>query len=159
LWDRDVVAMKPQPAVSLLILKLMVVGAIAYLLVVVLLAPRQSSSSDGVQEVKAVTEASSSQGGGALAGSTRQTTDPLLIPRAGKALNVHAGPNENYAIIGQVPRDGRLDIVGRNEAGDWIAIVFTPGSRFHGWVPSAAVENVQDLRALTVVPVVPIRSR
>jgi hypothetical protein len=153
--------MKPQPAVSPLFLKLMVLAALGYLLVVILLAPPHASSgTERLQDVDGAAETGPYQGGGTLLGpGTGEPDLRLLVPRAGKTLNVHTGPSENYAVIGLVPRDGRLDIVGRNEAGDWIAIVFTPGSRFHGWVPSAAVENVQDVRALAVVPVVPIRSR
>ena len=83
----------------------------------------------------------------------RPVDDPPLVPRALGTLNVHLGPNENYMVVGLVPKAAKLDIVGRDETGSWLAIVFTPGSTFHGWVPRSRVSGVTNFDELKVVPV------
>jgi hypothetical protein len=121
-----------------------------------------SGGSERNQEVAGTAGITSAQGPAPatsdLGGEQAAAQRLFAGPRAARTLNVHLGPSEDYAIIGLVPRNGRLDIVGRNEAGDWIAIAFTPGSSFHGWIPGSAVLGIQDSRALSIVPVVPIRS-
>jgi hypothetical protein len=72
---------------------------------------------------------------------------------------VRLGPADTYAIVGMVPRNAILEIVGRNETGDWLAIVFTPGSQFRGWVPKASVVNLTDVSRLPVVSLTPLRPR
>ncbi len=69
---------------------------------------------------------------------------------------VREGPSENYDIVGLVPRDGRLDIVGRDESAKWVAITFAPGAVFHGWVPLAQVSGIADVTVLTVASLTPL---
>jgi hypothetical protein len=79
---------------------------------------------------------------------------PVFGPRAIASLDVHIGPGDAYAVVGSIPKDALLNVAGRDESGEWLAIVFTPESRFRGWVPRDQVRNVDDerLKVTTVTP-------
>jgi hypothetical protein len=46
-----------------------------------------------------------------------------------------------------------LQIVGRDETSQWIAVVFPPGSTFRGWLPVSETLDVENVEALPVQPV------
>jgi hypothetical protein len=73
--------------------------------------------------------------------------------RASRVLLLYLGPDERYLTVGQIGRGAKVEIVGRNPKGDWVAISLTPGSKLYGWVPVAAISGLQDINALQVVPV------
>ncbi|MPZ50823.1 MAG: hypothetical protein GEU75_16245 [Dehalococcoidia bacterium] len=162
--------MEQQPAspVSLVFLKLMVLAAVLYLIVVIQLSPPNPSRETAVpiSQVAGVTQTSaasisSTSGTMALDEVIDREIATLrqALPRARLLANVHIGPSENYAVLGLVPQNGRLEVAGRNETADWIAIVFTPGSTFHGWVPASSVTGIKEVQALQIVPMTPLRPR
>lgn len=73
--------------------------------------------------------------------------------RALRVLILRLGPDERYLPIGQVGRGALLEVVGRNDRGDWLAVSLTPGSRLYGWTPVNAVSTSQDLTILPIAPV------
>lgn len=82
-----------------------------------------------------------------------QATEPEVVPRALSALNVRIGPGESYVIIGQLPRGGRLDIVGRDQTGVWLAVNFTPDSKLNGWIQASKVSGLESASSLPVAPI------
>jgi uncharacterized protein YraI len=134
----------------------MVLAACVYLLVVLEVSPAVVPAKDRQSEVAGMTSATA-----AASSEELLLLDPATVqaPRARRTLDVRIGPSENYAIVGLIPTEGSLQVVGRNEAADWIAIVFTPGSTFYGWVPVAGVSGLEDVRRLPVIPLTPVRSR
>jgi hypothetical protein len=152
----------------------MVVAAICYLAVVILVSPPVQSRGPlqaRTQEVAGVIQRPSQSDVAAASTNlpAQQSAQPLnrgglatgapAVPRAIGTLDVRIGPGDAYAAVGLVPPDGRLDVVGRNERGDWIAIVFTPGSTFHGWVPVSAITGIADVMRLPVVQPSSLRPR
>ena len=75
--------------------------------------------------------------------------------RANRVLLLRVGPDENYRPVGQIGSGARVDVVGRNEAGDWLAISLTPGSKTYGWVRATAVSGLTkaNISALPVAAV------
>jgi uncharacterized protein YgiM (DUF1202 family) len=144
-----VVAIMQHPSVdrpgSLAVLRLSLVLAFAYLVAVLAFSqPSLSSSADStpVAEVAAaVAYPAAEVTPAAPAGPTALTT-----------LNVYVGPGELYQIVGLVAKGARLEVVGRDQEGDWLAIVFSRGSSLHGWVPRERVLGVE-VAQLPVAPV------
>jgi hypothetical protein len=103
---------------------------------------------------------------GGLASSLGSLPSPLefwysaeeVIPRTTTIVNVHLGPGNRFGVVGLVPRGARLEVVGRDQSGDWLAITFTPGSPFHGWVESAKVVGLPSVLDLPVAPVTQLAS-
>ena len=77
--------------------------------------------------------------------------------RAVRALLLYLAPEQKYLTVGQIGRGARVEIIGRNAKGDWLAVSLTPGSKLYGWVPVAGVSGVQNVEALQVVPVKSLR--
>ena len=78
---------------------------------------------------------------------------PTSIPTAivtADALNLRVGPGTGYDRLGLVRLGDELKVVGRNEAGDWIAVV-APGG-INAWV---AVEYTKLNAAVESLPVAP----
>ncbi len=77
--------------------------------------------------------------------------EPLEItlgPRTAQSVTLRLGPSEDYVALGTLQADAPLKAVGRNDEGDWVAVVFPPGSTFQAWLPvsqTLEVENVDDL--------------
>jgi hypothetical protein len=76
-----------------------------------------------------------------------------LPPRANAAINVHIGPNENYVIVGVLPRGATLDIIGRDASSQWIAIAFPPNSTMTAWIPASGASGLASPGSLKEVPV------
>jgi hypothetical protein len=142
---------EPSAPISLTFLKLMVLAALAYLLVVVALEPPIGSrASDApVSEVSGIVQLNPAAPPGVA------VTPAATEPRAARVLDVRLGPGDGYAIVGLVPRGGQVEVVGRDQSGEWLAISFNPGSKLQGWVPSAAIAGLGDVAALRVVPLSP----
>jgi len=78
---------------------------------------------------------------------------PTPIPTAivtADALNLRSGPGTEYDRMGLVRLGDELKVVGRNEAGDWIAVV-APGG-INAWV---AVEYTKLNAAVEALPIAP----
>lgn len=72
-------------------------------------------------------------------------------------LNLRGGPGTNYAIVGQLPANAEIDVVGRNEKGDWLLVQTEAGAEV--WLTSdpALVKVDQALAAnLPVVEAPPL---
>lgn len=85
----------------------------------------------------------------------------LKASRKGKAwrVNVRSGPGTDFDVVAQAPQGARLDLVGRNEAGDWWQVCCVDGQR--GWItdeliakegPVEQVELSPDLPTATPIP-------
>ena len=49
-------------------------------------------------------------------------------------LNVRAGPGTNYAIVGKLFSGDQVQIVGRNEAGTWLQVIYSTTTQEPGWI-------------------------
>jgi serine/threonine-protein kinase len=64
-----------------------------------------------------------------------------LLPRVTvnvDAANIRSGPGTNYVILDTVPRGAALDVLGRNQEGNWL-VVSVPGSGRVGWIAVSTV--------------------
>jgi hypothetical protein len=81
---------------------------------------------------------------------------PLEIPRGPRVRStaqLHLGPGELYLVIGTLQAEAALDIVGRDESGDWLAIVFPPNSTLRAWLPVSQASGIRDVKELPIEPV------
>jgi hypothetical protein len=135
---------------------LAIVVAVAAAIVVAVL------SSDGKKEATVIVLPSPEA---STTGSTpTQTIVPLegMTGRALTTLTVRAGPGSGYISLGTARRGAELEVVGKNEGEDWLAIAYPPRSRLTGWVEADGVELEGSLASLPVatpeslvLPVVP----
>lgn len=83
-------------------------------------------------------------------------SEPVIISR-GPAVKdvsrVHVGPSEFYMVVGTVAPGAQLRVVGRDESGEWLAVIFPPNSTLRAWLPADKVEGVRDIEALELEPV------
>jgi hypothetical protein len=70
------------------------------------------------------------------------TPTPVPVPRTLATLQVHIGPDEEYAVLGTLASGSELDVQGRDISGDWLAIEFPPGSSARGWLPANVVSGL-----------------
>ncbi|MCH8161076.1 MAG: SH3 domain-containing protein [Chloroflexi bacterium] len=63
---------------------------------------------------------------------------------------LHNGPGTNFPPLGTVRRGTRVPIVGRNEDGTWLQVVFPPGSAIRGWIEITFLEVTGDLTEVSV---------
>jgi uncharacterized protein YgiM (DUF1202 family) len=77
--------------------------------------------------------------------------------RAKSVLTLKTGPDSRYTTVGQIQNGAKVDVVGRNEKGDWLAVSLTPGAKTYGWVPASGVAGVTNVQALPVTPVTLLR--
>jgi hypothetical protein len=88
------------------------------------------------------------------------TTTPLATavarPRAKTALDVRLGPGNGFAVVGVLARGDSVEVVGRDNASEWLAIRFPPGSSGRGWIPVSAVDDPPEATRLAVVIPTPL---
>jgi Flp pilus assembly protein CpaB len=88
------------------------------------------------------------------------TTAPGVVVKPGpaQALNVRSGPGLGYEIVGTLAAGVRLEPVGRNAGGDWLAVCCVaangnPAGRAVGWVLAQMVDvGGLDISTLPVLP-------
>ncbi len=73
--------------------------------------------------------------------------------RARSVLILKVGPDDRYVTVGQIASGARVEVVGRNEKGDWLAISLNLGSTTYGWVRASGVVGVANVSSLPVAPV------
>lgn len=73
--------------------------------------------------------------------------------RARSVLILKVGPDDRYVTVGQIANGARVEVVGRNEKGDWLAVSLNPGSTTYGWVRASGVAGVANVNSLPVAPV------
>lgn len=102
----------------------------------------------------------------ALAANIPPSPTPTATPRPkpvavvlNPRVNVRSGPGTDFDVVAQAPQGARLDLVGRNEAGDWWQVCCVNGQR--GWItdeliakegPVEQVELSPDLPTATPIP-------
>ncbi len=73
-------------------------------------------------------------------------------------LNVRAGPGTNYDLLGLLPANVTVEVIGRNDNGEWWQIRFNPASDGIGWVSAdpafSTTSNVNNV-PLVVAPPTP----
>ncbi len=69
---------------------------------------------------------------------------PIAPPRTRASVSVFGGPGSEYAIVGLLPGDAALQVVGRDASGEWLAVAFPPGSSFVAWLPAAQVSGMAE---------------
>jgi hypothetical protein len=123
---------------------LAIVVAVAAAIVVAVL------SSDGKKEETVIILPS------AEASTPGRTPTQTLVPlegmtgRALSTLTVRAGPGSGYISLGTARRGAELQVVGKNEEEDWLAIAYPPRSQLTGWVAADDVELEGSLASLPV---------
>lgn len=77
--------------------------------------------------------------------STLSPGSPYLIAKA--TLNVRAGPDVTFALIGQLNQGQLAEIIGKTEDGIWWAIRYPGGENDRGWVAAAYsdAQNTNDV--------------
>ena len=80
--------------------------------------------------------------------ATPTPTPTPVVPRTTNIVNVYIGPGTGYQVIGLLPRSAKLEVIGRDDSGAWLAIVFSVGSRLTGWIPVTTVSGLDDVSAL-----------
>lgn len=78
------------------------------------------------------------------------TSTPVRA-RTNTAIDVRIGPGSEFAGIGTIARGESLDVVGRDDKGEWIAVRFPPGSNARGWLPTRVIDNLETVTSLAVV--------
>lgn len=70
-------------------------------------------------------------------------------------VNVRQGPGTTYGLVGTADRDQELEIIGKNEAGDWWQICCVNGEP--GWIfgDLARVENTESVAVAANIPPAP----
>lgn len=73
--------------------------------------------------------------GGAVLALPTPTAAQGATPTANSGANLRGGPGTDYPIVGGVPEGQRLEVIGRNSAGDWLQL--SDGS----WIAAFLVDN------------------
>lgn len=83
-------------------------------------------------------------GGGSPAKTTatpRQTkVTGKLMGKAKVTVSVRSDPGNDYQILGVLRRGAEVEIVGKSEDGEWLQIIYPPGSGLRGWVLAESME-------------------
>jgi hypothetical protein len=83
----------------------------------------------------------------------------VVVPRTTSVANLYLGPTFDYRVVGLLPRGAVISVVGRNRAGDWLAVELLYGSQLRGWLPRSQTAGVDDVSSLPVVPATSLPSR
>ena len=122
------------------------------LLALLAIALARPADSDPIETVVVTaTPAATSLAGG-------PTAAPTPAVRTRTALEVHIGPGNAFAIIGTVPRNDPVSVIGRNDDGKWVAIRFPPNSTSRGWVEAESLQGIEgnQVSALPVLVATPL---
>lgn len=81
-------------------------------------------------------------------------TTPVLGPGLAGVMRATAtmrnGPGSTYAILGTIPRDTVVTVVGRNEDETWFQVIYPPGSQLRGWVQASLIDVEGDTSELVI---------
>ena len=80
------------------------------------------------------------------------TVVPLegLPGRLSASVSMHNGPGPTYAILGTIPRNALVSVVGRNEDNSWLQVVYPPGSQLRGWIDATLVDVEGNISQLAI---------
>jgi uncharacterized protein YraI len=65
-------------------------------------------------------------------------------------VSMRNGPDTSFAILGTIPKDAVVTVVGRNEDETWLQVRYPPSSQLRGWVPAEFVDVRGDISELRV---------
>ncbi|MDI6858042.1 MAG: SH3 domain-containing protein [Dehalococcoidia bacterium] len=90
-------------------------------------------------------------------GPAKTTATPKQTKVAGKLMgkakvtvSVRSDPGNDYQILGVLRRGSEVEIVGKSDDGEWLQIIYPPGSDLRGWVLAESMEIEGDLSALDI---------
>jgi hypothetical protein len=79
-------------------------------------------------------------------------TPGTVTVRAALTTNVRAAPDRQAELVAIIPGNRVADVTGVTPAGDWLRVVYPPGSRLVGWVPEGNVVPVGgDIHSVAVI--------
>jgi uncharacterized protein YgiM (DUF1202 family) len=81
---------------------------------------------------------------------------PLVVPlgpRVASTASLHLGPGAEYAVLGTLQAGAHLEVVGRDESAEWLAIVFPPNSTLRAWLPASQALGMPEVEDLPIEPV------
>ncbi|HEX5139729.1 MAG TPA: SH3 domain-containing protein [Dehalococcoidia bacterium] len=127
------------------------VGVLLALLAVAVARP-EDTKAEQTAIVSPTAQATTASGG--------PIASPTPTVRTKAALEVHIGPGSAYAVVGTVPRNDPVDVLGKSTSEDWVAIRFPPGSTARGWVEADDLSGLSDtqLDKLAVLQPTPLAS-
>lgn len=70
--------------------------------------------------------------------------------RATATITVRGGPGSGYEVLGTIPKDKEVEVIGKSEDEEWLEVYFLPPSRLSGWVSAALMEIEGSLAAIPV---------
>jgi hypothetical protein len=74
-------------------------------------------------------------------------------PTTAGPVSLRLGPGDQYVLIGTLQAGALVDVVGRDETGEWLAVVFPPNSTLRAWLTADDVLGVTNREALPLEPV------
>ena len=74
-------------------------------------------------------------------------------PRTVATVSLRLGPSDQYVLIGTLQAGAVLDVVGRDETGEWLVVVFPPNSTLRAWLSAGDVIGVTEVESLPLEPV------
>jgi hypothetical protein len=100
----------------------------------------------------------SSDGSGsrAVAGNRTPDADETFVVRGGlpgrmlRTVSMRAGPGPSYQIVGTVPRQARVAVIGRSDDSEWLQLNYPPGSTIEGWVLIDFVQVTGNISGLPI---------
>jgi hypothetical protein len=81
---------------------------------------------------------------------------PDSRPRSKTTLDVRLGPGTGFGVVGTLARGDSVEVVGRDNDSQWLAIRFPPGSAGQGWIPVAGVDATFEINRLSVALATPL---
>jgi hypothetical protein len=76
------------------------------------------------------------------------TPTPDARPRSKTALDVRLGPGNGFAVVGLLAKGYTVEVIGRDNDSQWLAIRFPPGSAAQGWIPVTGVDTPPEIAKL-----------
>ena len=73
-----------------------------------------------------------------------------LPGRMTRTVSMRAGPGPSYQIVGTVPRQARVAVIGRSDDSEWLQLNYPPGSTIKGWVLTEFVQVTGDISSLPI---------
>jgi tetratricopeptide (TPR) repeat protein len=73
-----------------------------------------------------------------------------IVNRSSSSINVRSGPGTQFSVVGGLPRNSEVEVIGRSEAGDWLKIA-SPS----GWISVELVSLSVPVENLAIVEVEP----
>lgn len=83
-------------------------------------------------------------------GATTPVLGPGLPAQLRTTATMRNGPGPTYAILGTIPRDSVVTVVGRNEDDTWLQVLYPPGTQLRGWVQASLIDVNGDISELVI---------